>query len=229
MLLSWVVVVAVTAVVTTWVVTGVGRDVAGELEQPLPTLAALTAAPSRGGAVEPPPASDTGPSGGAPSPSSGATSLAPADETPRPRTPATSARGTAGGAARPTDEAVTTPTPESRPRGTGRSTPPVAPDSNPTRRATPVEPAPTTRAATPPRPPAATTVTFSVSGGTVAVRCRDSDPVTRSVTPSDGYRFEVEVDREKSTVRVVFSNESREDHLAVTCRGDTPVRTSGED
>ncbi len=66
-------------------------------------------------------------------------------------------------------------------------------------------------------------------GGTLAVRCRDGGPVTRSVTPSDGYRFEVEVDREKSTVRVVFSNESREDHLAVTCRGAVPVRTSAGD
>ena len=68
-----------------------------------------------------------------------------------------------------------------------------------------------------------------MAGGTVAVRCRDTEPVARSVTPVDGYRFEVEVEREPPTLRVKFSNEAREDHLSVTCRGGVPARSAGEE
>ncbi len=237
MLLAWLLVVVVTGAATTWVVTRVGQDVAGELRQPVPTIAATAertppaVAAGRPGAsgseTAPtgPGPTDDGQPGSGPEPTGTPVASVPPSRPSSPSSPGAGATrqrdSSPGSAPEPTAGGGSPSSPEPT-RGDSEDATTAAP------RPSPAVPSP--RRSTVPRPtPVAATGTFSVAGGTIAVRCPASGPVTRSVTPGDGYRFEVEVDREKATVKVTFSNESREDHLVVGCRGGVPVRSSEED
>src|SRR6476620_2397905 len=190
--LGWLTVVAVTATVTTTVVTRVGQDVAGELEQPLPsataTLPSATVTSTAGGTLVRGPTT----TGSSPDP----TLLPPAE----PGATATQAP----------HEASTRSAASVAPIGpvvAGRTDGPPA-DGDTTAQ-------PDLRASTSP------TASFSTTGGSLTARCPDGQVQLRSVTPSNGYRYEVE--REDGGVRATFKSDSREVSLLVTCRSGQPV------
>lgn len=254
LLLGWVLVVVVTAAVTSLVVTRVGQDVAGELLQPLPvvtgTLPSPSPTPGTPDALGTDPSDPSAPAEPAASPS---TTDAPDADDPSP------ASGSGGAAGRPdtgSDDAgsgapggaragqpgtgaagdgsppVATAAP-ARP-GTGESGADGSSTDGSGTGATPERPAPTgTAGGSAPGSAGPTagngltrTATFSVPGGSVLARCRGQVVSARSVTPAYGYRFEVE--QEGASLEVTFANDSREDHLAVRCVGGTPMHTAGD-
>lgn len=198
---GWLAVVVLTALVTTLVVTRVGQDVAGELEQPLPgttsdTLALPTAPASGSGTTRTPgPSDDAGAPTGTRAPAAGS------DERPTPDEPA------------PTSGDVTTELPGRTPTG---PTPTPEVGATPDGRRT--SSTPSTTAGT-----AVTTASFSAEGGVVRIGCRGRDAQVRAVAPHNGYRFEVEA--EGPTAHVHFTNGSREDEIEVSCRSGRPVRS----
>jgi len=213
--LGWLTVVAVTATVTTTVVTRVGQDVAGELEQRLPsstaTLPSTTVTSTAGGTLVPGPTT-TGPT-----------------RDPAVLPPPAEPGGTATQAPR---EASTGSAAAGAPTGpvvAGRSAgPPVDGDTGAGAPA-PEGPSSTsdvpagsrTTAQTGGRASTSPTTSFSTPGGSLTARCSDGQLQLRSVTPSNGYRYEVE--REDGGLRATFKSDSREDGLLVTCRSGQPV------
>lgn len=212
--LGWLTVVAVTATVTTTVVTRVGQDVAGELEQPLPsataTLPSTTVTSTAGGTLVPGPTT-TGPS---PDPAL----LPPAEpggtQTQAPHEASTRSADTVAPigpvvAGRTDSPPVDGDTSAAAPGPEGPSSTSDAPAGSRTTAQ------PDGRASTSP------TASFSTTGGSLTARCGDGQVQLRSVTPSNGYRYEVE--REDGGIRATFKSDSREDRLLVTCRSGQPV------
>ncbi|WP_028785374.1 hypothetical protein [Terracoccus sp. 273MFTsu3.1] len=212
--LGWLAVVAVTATLTTTVVTRVGQDVAGELEQPLPSATAMvpstTVTSTAGGSVAPRPAT-TGLSPDAglpPTTGPGGTATLP------PREPPT---GTAVSVAPigPVAAGRTDRRPADGDTGAGVQ----APDGPPSTSGSPSGSA--TTAPTGGTASTSPTASFSATGGSLTARCSDGQVQLRSVTPSNGYRYEVE--REDDGLRATFKSDAREDRLLVACRSGRPV------
>ena len=212
--LGWLTVVVVTATVTTTVVTRVGQDVAGELEQPLPAATATvpsTSVTSSAGRTLLPRTTTRGPSpapGRPPSAGPGVTATLSPHEAPTGSEASVAPIGpvVAGRIDRPPAHGNT---------GTGVQAPdgPSSTSDAPAESRTPAQPDA--------RAPTSPTASFSATGGSLTARCADGQVQLRSVTPSNGYRYEVEP--EDGGIRATFTSDAREDRLLVTCRSGRPV------
>ncbi len=88
-------------------------------------------------------------------------------------------------------------------------------------------PAAGTPRSTPPTPPSAPSMAgFTVTGGTVSATCVDGRPQVRSVTPRNGYSFEISRDE---TLEVTFhgGGNLEDDEVRVRCENGVPRLLSG--
>ena len=208
--LGWLAVVVVTAVVTTLIVTSVGRDVTDSVAggaiplPPAPAGAAMPTAPAAPGTGDLESGEDrsapAGPGSGASSPPGAAAGAGPAAPTGdlEGGTDAADASGDAAG--------------QAGSRGGGARDAQTGVGSG------------ATAAGTTPSGGTATR-TYSTPGGAAVVGCRGGQPYARAVTPRYGWSFETET--ETGELDVTFTQPGQEYPLHVMCRGSQPVLTEG--
>ncbi|MBR7744327.1 hypothetical protein KC207_13615 [Phycicoccus sp. BSK3Z-2] len=234
LLLGWVL-----AVVAAGFLTSVVVGLVGEVAAP----GAAGAPPRVPGVSGPGPAapSDAGPdesAGPSATPTSEDSAEPPGDagEPPRDTGPgaaggAEPAPGSGGAAGRPPDPGTPSPAMPTPPStsGPGAAPGPAGPTSAPTAGpAARPAPGPTPSGAANPDPPTERR-SFVTPGGTVVVACRGGRTTIASVTPRDGWRYDVRPAGGSSAVTVAFSARGAGDvvHVDVACRGGRPVRTGG--
>ena len=209
--LGWLAVVVVTAVVTTVIVTSVGRDVTdsvagGSVALPPGLVGASTPTPPA--SVEPESGDDLSTPGSAPGASSPRGSS----------TTAVTGRAGASTEAEGLDGATAD-------ASGGAAGPGGSPSGAPRDARGGIGVRSGSTAAGTPAADGSSTRTFSTPGGATVAGCRGGGPYARSVTPGYGWSFETET--EAGELDVTFKQPGQEYQLHVVCRSGQPVLAEG--